>query len=212
MHHDRVAEWILSLVSAPDRAVSVVGDLLEEAVVRGPLWFWMCVAQRTLALLWHNLTETPFRMAGWGAFGWFVYMLLSVVLWFGGFVFVTLLWGMGYFFTHHTGLELLASALKIRFDWPPPPKGVMHWSELFLMCTAAPFQVGRITARYWPGRELAAWVIMSLVWPFMAVLVPFVAMSTRVSLPMIPVIQAFVLLGALWARRESMPAADLSPR
>ena len=59
--------------------------------------------------------------------------------------------------------------------------------------TVAPFQVGRLSSRSWPGREIAACVVVLLVWPLMATVVPFVAVSTRVSLHTIPVIQTFVL-------------------
>jgi hypothetical protein len=39
------AEWILSRVMPVDRAAAVVGDLAEDAVARGPLWFWCSVVR-----------------------------------------------------------------------------------------------------------------------------------------------------------------------
>jgi hypothetical protein len=212
MPKDRIAEWILSLVVPPDRAASTVGDLMEDAGKGGWLWFWMCVARTALAFLLRNLAAAPLRLTGFAVLGWFAYMTASVILWLCGFVLATLLWGMAYFFTHHTGLELVANLLRIRFDWPPPPTGVMHWMEALMVWMMAPFQVGRFAARCWPGREVAAWIVMLMVWPLMAVFVPFVGLSTRVSLPVLPAVQAFVLLGLLWERRQSALAISLKPR
>ena len=53
--------------------------------------------------------------------------------------------------------------------------------------------------------------MVMLVWPLLAVFVPFVAISTRLSLPMLPVVQVLVLAGALWERRESLRPADVKP-
>ena len=39
MREARLAEWILSLVTAQERAASTVGDLLEERLTRGRFWF-----------------------------------------------------------------------------------------------------------------------------------------------------------------------------
>jgi hypothetical protein len=116
---------------------------------------------------------------------------------------VALLWGLGYFLTHHTGAELVADLLRIRIGWTPPPAGMLHWLGLIVVWTVAPFQVGRLVSRSWPTREIAAWVVLSLVWPLMATVVPFVAASTRVSPHGVPVIQIFVLLGAVWERHVS---------
>lgn len=207
---DRIAEWVLTLVTAPDRAASAVGDLMEDAVARGRLWFWVHVARTALTLLWRGLTVAPVGMTGYAVIAWFVYMLMVAILSFGGSVLVTLLWGMGYFLTHHTGLELLANLLRVRFDWPPLPTEFADWVELLVIGIVAPVQVGRFTARCWPGREAAAWVVMSLLWPFMVIYIPCVGMFHRASLPMVPVIQTFVLVGMLWERRVPSPA-ELKP-
>lgn len=203
MRGDCIAEWILSLVVVRDRAASAVGDLMEDAVAHGPLWFWESVVRTALAFLWRSLAEAPLRLAGFAVAGWFAYMMASLILWLGGYVAVILLWGMGYFLTHHTGLELLSNILRIRFDWPPPPPAVTHWVEPLAIYVLAPLQVGRWAARCSPGREVAVCAAMALSWPALAILIPFVAVSVRVGLPMMPVIQACVLLGALWERRES---------
>jgi hypothetical protein len=138
-------------------------------------------------------------------------MLVSVVQLLCGWLLLTLLWGLGYFLTHHTGAELLADLLRIRIGWSPPPASVTHWLELPVIMTVAPFHVGRLASRSWPGREIAACVVVLLVWPLMATLVPFVAVSTRVSLEAVPLIQTFVLLGALWERHVSQHAPRFTP-
>jgi hypothetical protein len=206
MHSDRVAESILALVAGPGLAASTVGDLLEEAQSRGRLWFWIYVAGTTLSFLWRGLTAAPLRMTGYALIAWFMFMLVAVIWSFFGFVAMTLIWGMGYFLSHHTGLELLANLIRVRFDWPPLPAEVTRWIEFVAMVIVAPVQVGRITARYWPGRELAAWVFMLLLWPFLAFTIPFVAMLTKASPSMLPMIEAFVLVGMLWERRISRVA------
>jgi len=50
-----VAEWLIALFTNPDRAASVVGDLLELAPERRPLWFWSGVAGIVLSLTWRRL-------------------------------------------------------------------------------------------------------------------------------------------------------------
>ena len=44
MRNAHLAEWILSLVTDPARARSMVGDLLEESSRHGPFWFWATVS------------------------------------------------------------------------------------------------------------------------------------------------------------------------
>ncbi len=212
MRGDRIAEWMLSLVVGRDRAVSALGDLMEESVARGPLWFWTCVARTVLSLLCRNLAAAPFRLAGFAVIGWFAYMLTSLVLWLGGYVLAVPLWGMGYFFTHHTGLELLSNMLRLRFDWPPATAQVTQWVEPLAMYVLAPFQVGRWAARCWPGREVVVCVAIMLVWPLLVIVAPFVLLSTRMTLPMVPVVHTFVLLGALWERRQSLRPVAVESR
>ena len=208
MRDDRLAESLLSLVTPPDRARSTVGDLLEEATSRGRWWFWWCVARTAAALVRKSLLAAPLQMAAFAVVGWFVYMLVSLVQLLCGWLLVALLWGLGYFLTHHTAAELLADLLRIRIGWTPPPAGVLHWLGLVVVWTVAPFQVGRLVSRSWPSREIAVWVVLWLVWPLMATVVPFVAVSTRVSPHEVPVLQTFVLLGALWER----DVAQYTPR
>ena len=112
MRDGRLAESLLSLVTPPDRARSTVGDFLEEAAWRGRSWFWWCVARTAAAHVRESLQAAPLRMAAFAVVVWFVYMLVAVVQLLCGWLLVTLLWGLGYFLTHHTGAELLADLLE----------------------------------------------------------------------------------------------------
>ncbi len=67
MTKSRIAEWILSQVLPPDRAASTVGDWLEDAAERGPVWFWSCVFRTVLSRIWSDLAESPGFMLRIGA-------------------------------------------------------------------------------------------------------------------------------------------------
>jgi hypothetical protein len=203
MRSASLAEWLLSLVTTPGRASSIVGDLIEEVGARGALWFWSCVIRTFLSILWRSLLSAPISMVVFAVAGWFLYMFISLILWFFAGTVVTLGWGLFYFFSHHTGLELLINLLKLRLDWRPVPPELMHWVEAIVICGCAPLQMGRYTARAWPGREIGAWVFMLLLWPAMMSFVPFATTTIRVSFWVIPVIQASTLTGILRERRAS---------
>lgn len=44
------AEWLIARFTDPDKAIAMVGDLLEEVPDRGALWFWLSVADIALRL------------------------------------------------------------------------------------------------------------------------------------------------------------------
>ena len=64
MRSIRLAEWILSLVTAPVRAASTAGDLVEERSTRGPIWFWNSVLRTVASHVWRGIAEAPARVAG----------------------------------------------------------------------------------------------------------------------------------------------------
>jgi hypothetical protein len=75
-----VAEWILSLVVAPDRAATTVGDLVEDASTRRVVWFWSSVLWTALSHLWRDLSASPFRMVRLAFWGWLAQIsLLSLI-------------------------------------------------------------------------------------------------------------------------------------
>lgn len=202
MRSDRLAEGILSLVAPDDRAASAVGDLVEEAPARGRVWFWWSVARLALSLLGRDLVSVPFTMAISSALAWFLYMGVSVVIAFAGYVLVTLAWGVAYVLTHHTGLELLVDVLRVRFDWPPIPAWTTYAIQASVLFAIAPFQIGRGSASHWRGHELSLVVVMLLTWSAMAEFLPFVGVGIRATPSMMPIAVSFVLLGLVSERRR----------
>ena len=200
MRRDRLAECILSLVSPADRAASAVGDLMEDAGERGRFGFWRSVARLWLSLLGRDLMAAPIAMVLFSAAGWFLYMGLSVVLAFAGYIVVTFIWGAAYVLTHHTGFELIADVMRLRFDWPPLSPAATWAIQAVVLFAVAPFQIGRASAPYWRGHEVSLAIVMLLIWTAMAMFVPFVGVRISASPATIPVIAAFVLLGAVTER------------
>jgi hypothetical protein len=202
MHSASFAEWMLSLITTPDRASSTVGDLLEDVAARGRLWFWLCIVRTAGSLLWRSFVAAPVSVILFAVLAWFGYMITAVLLWvFAWILMMTLGWGLVYFFTHHTGLELITGLLKIRIDWPAVPSPIAYWLQFFVILINAPYHVGRFTARIFPGREMVAWLTMSLLWPLLAVFVPFAATSIRVSLPVMTIVLSSALIGISRERR-----------
>jgi hypothetical protein len=70
-----LAEWILSLVTSPERAVATVGDLCEEGA--RPLALWRSVAWMVLALIGRELLGAPLRMLGLAVYGFVIGIVLS---------------------------------------------------------------------------------------------------------------------------------------
>ena len=204
MRRDSVAERLLSLVAPSDRAASAVGDLMEEEGARGGFWFWRSVLRLALSLLIRDLAFAPIAMTVSCAMAWFLYMLVSLVLGFLGYVAVTVVWGIAYVFATHTGLELLTDVLRIRFSWPPIAPWATYAIQAVVLFGAAPFLIGRGSAPYWRGHELSLAMVMLLVWSIMASLVPLVGVGISASPSMMPVIMTFVLSGALSSRVPSI--------
>jgi hypothetical protein len=148
MRNAQAAEWILSLVTTPERAGSTIGDLMENAARRGTFWFWMGVARTTLSLLWGGVAERPGRMArrAVGAFllGWGLVLIGSLV------IFVPLFALLG---------PQIPPAL---FD----ESNLKFWPWIFVSVVIGgilvPFQQGRWMARWSPGQELAACLSLTI--------------------------------------------------
>ncbi len=68
-----IAEWVLRRLASPERAASMVGDLVEIGEQRGPLWFWFSLAGVALSLAWRRpLAFVATLYAGVWTFGWFM--------------------------------------------------------------------------------------------------------------------------------------------
>jgi hypothetical protein len=208
MRKHRLAEALLSLVGPADRAASAIGDLIEEEGGRGRFWFWRSVIPLWLSLLWRDLRTAPLAMAVSCVAGWFVYMALSLVFAFLGYVGVTLVWGVAYLLMHHTGFELLADVFLIRFDWPPIPVWATDAIQAAVLFAIAPFQIGRGSTHFWRGHEVSLAVVLLIVWSAMAAFVPLVGIGISARPTMVPLMVTFVLAGALLERFRSRPAAS----
>ena len=204
MRRDQLAEALLSLVAPADRAASAVGDLMEEADARGGFWFWRSLTRLTLSLLGRDLLAAPLKMAIASAIAWFLYMGLSLVVAFVGYVIVTLVWGVAYVFANHTGLELLAVLLRVRLDWPPIPDWATYSIQAITFVAIAPFMLGRQVAPYWRGHELSLVLVMLLIWGSMSALVPFAGVGIRLTPAMVPIVVTFVLFGLVARRRSAL--------
>ena len=208
MRRDLLAERLLSLVGPPERVASAVGDLMEEDGERGRVWFWRSVARLWLSLLLRDLGVAPFKMAAAAALSWFVYMALSVLMVFAGYFMGAIVWGAGYMLSNHTGLELLADVLRIRFDWPPVSSVVTWWIQAVVLFAVAPFQLGRASAPYWRGHEVSLAIVTLLIWTAMSWFVPFVLFGIKASPATMPLVVMLLLLGALAERFRATPASS----
>lgn len=47
-------EWLLALLTTPDRAAAILGDLTEMAATRGRLWFWTAYTRTLISLGWRT--------------------------------------------------------------------------------------------------------------------------------------------------------------
>ena len=139
MRNAHIAEWILAQVTARDRAASTIGDLTERAATRDAVWFWLSVLRTAVSFLWRGVAEHPARLTGLA--------LLGIALYAGiGLLFAGLDGVVGFIAIYTSGdhLQLDSIGWKVWFAAP-----VLVSSLL----------IGRMLARWAPGRELAACVV-----------------------------------------------------
>jgi len=161
MRSARIAEWILSLATIPERAAATVGDLLEEAGSHGVVWFWTSILSTMVALLWRDVMSAPRRMTRLAVIGYlYGFLLLAAAV-----PLLTVVMSIG---------VLVATALGI-IDAQHPPAfqnssiyGLFGW----VLNIIVQFVVGRWLARRSPGQELApcmvqvilGYVVGAVVW------------------------------------------------
>src|SRR5690349_5887002 len=80
MRKAAMAEWILSLVVAPDRAATTVADLIEDASTHGVSWFWSSVLRTALSHVFRDLSAAPFRLMRLALWAWMAQVALTVSL------------------------------------------------------------------------------------------------------------------------------------
>jgi hypothetical protein len=73
------AEWILSLVTAPDRAAATVGDLMEEGSAHGVGWFWSNVLRTASGHVWRDVSDSPLRVLGFAFAGLLAHIVLCLL-------------------------------------------------------------------------------------------------------------------------------------
>jgi hypothetical protein len=148
MRNAHVAEWVLSLVTDPARAMSMVGDLIEESPSHGPLWFWATVSRTALSLVWRDITSNPWRVARLAAFGLLVEYLLLVAM------FLLL-----FLVTFGAMLIVAPNGAPDSLSSTPFPG---FTGLAYVMIMLVQFQAGRVVARRSPGQELAPCVVLTL--------------------------------------------------
>jgi hypothetical protein len=189
MRSIHIAESILRLITSRDRAASTVGDFAEEAATRGAVWFWSGILRTAASLLWRGVAENPVRVTGVAFIGLAVDVVTSLLL--AG------LSGVAFFVAAWSGHPAQLSSIWwiIGLDAPP---------LLMLLL------IGRMLARWAPGRELSACLayailgsifIADLVYSgglgFSALLWVFLGDAAQRTL---------VLAGAVWGRHRRLVA------
>ncbi len=80
MRNARFAEWVLGLVTAPERAASITGDLLEESNGRGACWFWLTVLWTAASHVWNDVRSAPGHMLWLAISGVVEFVILAFLL------------------------------------------------------------------------------------------------------------------------------------
>ncbi|HTM18458.1 MAG TPA: hypothetical protein VL135_16215 [Terracidiphilus sp.] len=144
-----LAEWILSLTLAPDRATTTVGDLIEDASTRGVLWFWSSVLRTTLSHLLRDLGAYPLRIARLALWG----LLMEGVL---GILHILPVIAVWQWILDHWGPIVDNQTTEV------PQWGASILSIVFGV-VIIPFLVGWMVADRSGGRELAAAFALNVV-------------------------------------------------
>jgi hypothetical protein len=194
-----IAEWILHLVTSRDRATSTVGDLVEQAATRGVFWFWSGVLRTAASLLWRDVAENPARVTGVACIGLAVDVAASLL--FAG------LTGIAFFFAVYSGHnEALSHALK-----HPSQLSSIWWT---IGLDAPPLVllllIGRMLARWAPGRELGACLVYAIIGSIFYLVTDLINTGGLGSSAVLWIFlgdaaqRALVLAGAMWGRHKSL--------
>ena len=187
MRNAQVAEWILSLVTTPERAASTVGDLMENAAIRGALWFWIAVLRTVFSIMWRDVAANPGRMArlAGGA------ILLGLALLFVSFLVI---------------IPVTFLVYRAGFQDPAPYESWMFTlSSIVAGMILVPFQQGRWLARRSPGQELAPCLALAIVTAVLTVMTAGYfrtgAWEAVLSVTLGPIP---IFAGAVWVRRKRL--------
>jgi len=210
----RVAEWVLAQVLPLDRAASTIGDWLEDAIERGPVWFWSCVFRTVLSRIWSDFAKSPGFLVGLALRGWLYAGWLLVGTYFGLFLGVCIL----------VPVALLVGYLANQLQWHPSwpvhlPGGMLEAVIAQIWIGWCEFQAGRWIARRAPGKELAAGVIACLTPTIFLFALELLSMhfwgsainrfmanhpDNPGSVPTTLPSEIFLLAGILWSRHKTI--------
>jgi len=184
MRSIHVAEWILALVTSRDCAASIAGDLAEDlaegAAARGTISFWFSVLRTAGSLLWRDVAERPARAAGLAFAG------LAVLI------------AVDYLFAALNGLAFFIVAHQTGRPFKLDSIGWIIWLNAPLLSTS--LGIGRMLARWAPGRELAACLMYAILLSiYNLVPIPMFDGGIEVSASLC---MLMVLAGAVWGRRR----------
>jgi hypothetical protein len=185
-----IAEWILALVTSPDRAATTVGDLAEEATARGVVCFWFSLLRTAAALVLRAIADKPARLAGLAFLG------LAMDVGFGSLV--AFRYGVAAFIALLCGHPLSVSSTMVM------------WSVVATM--AASLGIGRMLARWAADREIAAslgYVVVAVSFDFLFFLLARNGLRASVAtlallLLIVIAVRTPALAGAVWGRHRRL--------
>ena len=133
MRKAEFAELALSLVTSEERAVSIVGDLLEDTEASGAWRFWLLLSQTVASEVFRQLAAAPLDAATVATRGIFVAFGLLLVE--GPIIAVTIALAAGWLASFHAELP----------DWS------IERLSSFVCNVLVALQLGRWMARRYPG-------------------------------------------------------------
>ena len=185
MHSIRLAEWILGIVTAPERAASTAGDLAERRITRGCLWFWHAAFRTVASLAWSGIVARPGHVAGLAFLG-AIFALVA------GFLYAFFS-GLMFWYTDWYGLHI---------QWQPPFGAIMFNMPLLITSLF----VGRMLARWAIDREVAACLVYIFLMPALSLLTDppegFGVWGVIAIFLQSAALQIPALAGGIWGRRR----------
>ncbi len=200
MRSIHIAEWLLRLVTSRDRAASAVGDLVEQAPTRNRFWFWSGILRTAASLLWRDLAENPARITGVAFMGVAVDVATSLLC--AG------LTGAAFFVAAQSGHPAYVAGTTGQ------PHLTSMWLTIGLHAPALVILllIGRMLARWAPGRELGACLAYALLGSVFCLISDLVD-SGGLGFPALLWVflgdaaqRALVLAGAVWGRHRRLTA------
>jgi hypothetical protein len=145
---------VLSCVLPAERAAAVTGDFLEDAGLRGQVWFWNSVVRTVTSRILNDFRGRPFAMMGIAVAG----LLRNIAFAFPPFFALAV---FTLFPGHHMGEGVMVNVAR---PGTPPylePMWQINWT-LNILWAVWLFYSGRWAARRIPGMELASGVAIAM--------------------------------------------------